>query len=380
MHVVLVTHNIFTGDGQGRVNYELAHFLLRQGVDLTLLADAVDEDLLEAGANWRRIPLYFESSLPRVIQFRQAADRLLPALEPNADVILGCGYVLTRPHTVNVVHFVHDAWLKSPSHPIRHEWSPNSAYQWLYSKANARWERQALQQAERIVAVSDKIREELIEIGVPPDRVETIVNGVDLTEFRPPSPTSSPNRSALGLPPNVPLAFFAGDIRTNRKNLDTILEALVDVPALHLAIAGSHAHSPYPRLAEELGVQSRTHFLGFRRDVAELMRASDFFVFPSRYEACTLVLIEALASGLPVITARTTGGAELVTGDAGFVLDDPNDTSGLATAMRVLVERPERRTAMQRAARTVAERHSWEQMGTRYLDLFRRVAEMPVSA
>lgn len=380
MHVALLTHNVLTGDGQGRVNYELAHYLRRQGVQLTILADAVAEDLLDAGVTWVPVDLQFESSLPRVVQFRRATDRLLPSLSASFDVVMGCGYVLSQPHTVNVVHFVHNAWLKSDSHPIRHEWSPGSAYQWLYTKANARWERQALQQAEHIVAVSDKIREELIDIGLPPERIETILNGVDLTEFHPSASPSAADRNTLGLPADVPLAFFAGDIRTNRKNLDTILQALVDVPDLHLAVAGSLPDSPYPRLADDLGVASRTHFLGFRKDVAALMRASDFFVFPSRYEACTLVLIEALASGLPVITASTTGGAELVTPESGIVLENPNDTHALAAAMLTLTNDDATRRSMQHAARGVAERHSWDRMGARYLDLFHRAARTPVAA
>jgi glycosyltransferase involved in cell wall biosynthesis len=114
------------------------------------------------------------------------------------------------------------------------------------------------------------------------------------------------------------------------------------------------------------------HFLGFRDDVAALMRAADLFVLPSRRDSCPLVLLEALASGLPVVTARTVGTAGLVEPESGFVLDRPDDTEALAEALRALVADAERRRAMGRAARAVAERHSWEKMAEQYVDLFKQ--------
>ena len=134
----------------------------------------------------------------------------------------------------------------------------------------------------------------------------------------------------------MPLAFFAGDIRTPRKNLDTVLKALVEVRDLHLAIAGSIEGSPYLKLADELNLSQRTHFLGYRTDIAELMRAVDMFVFPSRYEACTLVLLEAIASGLPVITAASTGGSEAISPECGILLNSTEDIGELATALKLL--------------------------------------------
>src|SRR5690606_25250574 len=111
----------------------------------------------------------------------------------------------------------------------------------------------------------------------------------------------------FGLPDAVPLALFVGDIQSSIKNLDAGLAALVQVPGLHLAVAGRIGTSPYPAMAEGLGVQDRVHFLDFRSDIADLMRAADFFVLVSRRDSCPLVLIEAVSSGLPVVTARTVG-------------------------------------------------------------------------
>src|SRR5207237_4568609 len=135
------------------------------------------------------------------------------------------------------------------------------------------------------------------------------------------------------LPQHKPLALFAGGIRNSLRNLESVLRALVSVAELHLAVAGDTRHSPYPALAAKLGVSDRVHFVGFRRDVPDLMRAADFFVYPSRYEACSLVLLEAMSSGLPIITAISAGGSELLTPACSWVLSDPHDVAGLSDRM-----------------------------------------------
>ena len=108
---------------------------------------------------------------------------------------------------------------------------------------------------------------------------------------------------------------------------------------------------------------------------SEIMKAADFFVFPSRYEACTLVLLEAIASGLPVITAITAGGAEAITPDCGIVLSDSEDTHVLAEALAKLTSDHNLRTQMGAAARKVAERHSWSTIARQYLEIFEEVSQ-----
>lgn len=212
-------------------------------------------------------------------------------------------------------------------------------------------------------AVSEKVAQELLDIGVPRSNIRVIVNGVDLHEFYP----GTADRRKFGLPENVTLALFAGDIRTLRKNLDTVLHALVKVPDLHLVVVGNTEGSPFPQLATSLELNKRVHFVGFRRDIADIMRAVDLFVFPSRYEACTLVLLEALSSGLPVVTATATGGAELVTPECGVILPNSDDTDTLTQVLITLKNERQLRQQMGQAARSVAEQHSWTSMAQSYV-------------
>ncbi len=368
MKLCIITHNVIVGDGQGRVNYEIVWESIHLGHQITLVSTNLDPELQKhSQVSWIYIPVErWPTQLLRSLIFSWRSTVWLRKHRLEFDLIQACGAVTGAATDVNTVHFVHSGWLRSPVHPIRLRQNAYGAYQWLYTALNAHWEKKAFGQAKVVVAVSEKVEKELIEIGVPKGRIRVILNGVNLQEFFP----GSADRSQLGLPEGVMLALFAGDIRSPRKNLDTVLHALVQVPDLHLAVAGSTERSPYPPLAIKLGLGERIHFLGFRHDVSEIMKAVDLFVFPSRYEACTLVLLEAMATGLPVITAVTAGGAEIVTPDCGVVLSDSEDTQALAEALARLTSDRNRRNQMGQTSRVIAEQHSWNSKAKSYIDLF----------
>ena len=365
MNVLVCCQNVVYGEGHGRANVEVVLELLRSGHQVTVVADRLsDEIVAHPAVTYRQVNV---SSVPTQLlkdaMFFARATAFATRERETFDVVFATGFVLWGVVDVCMVQYVHHAWMESPVHTAKVHGGLYGAYQWLYTQLHMRLESHAFRQARLVVAVSHKIRRELEAIGVPSARIRVLPNGVDAEEFTP----GRVDRSAHQLRKDVPLALFVGDIRTPRKNLDTVLRALPQVPEVHLAVAGTVEGSPYPALSDELGVADRVHFLGFRRDVPALMRAADVFVFPSRYEACTLVLLEAMASATPVITAQTAGGAELVTREAGFVLEDPNDVDALADALQGLVNHPARRRAMGSAARVIAERLPWRGMAETYV-------------
>ena len=283
MRICIVTHTVQKGDGQGRVNYEVAQEAIRRGYHLTLLASKVDSEILQnPQVNWVTISVKgWPTEFIRNMVFALKSTKWLQKHRPELDIVKVNGAITNASGDVNAVHFVHNSWLKFTSRKNQ----PNlqkflyNFYQWVYTNLNAHWEKQAFRKAQVVVAVSDKVAQDLREIGVLPESIKVILNGVDLQEFSP----GIRERQKWQLPENVPLALFAGDIRLARKNLDTVLQALVKVPELHLAVAGNTQGSPYVQLAASLGLGERVHFLGQRFDVPELMKAVDFFVFPSRY-------------------------------------------------------------------------------------------------
>lgn len=374
MKLCIVTPWVVKGNGQGRVNYEIAWEAIRRGYHVTLLASHVAPELQQNSQvnsiqfSVKKLP----TELLNEIVFAWRSAQWLRQHRQEFDLVLANGAVTWAASDVNLVPFVHGAWLRSPLHISRGRRDVYGFYQWLYTVLNARWEKNAFLQAKLVVAVSHRVQQELVDIGIAKEAIEVIWCGVGLQEFFP----GAGDRKKFGLPEDVPLALFIGDIRINRKNLDTVLYAMVDVPELHLAVVGILEESPYPQLAEQLQLSDRVHFLDNPSGIVpELMRSVDIFVFPSRYEPFGLVVIEAMASGLPVVTAITTGASELISPECGVVLSDTEDRKGLAEALCQLASNPELRHSMGKAARTVAEDHSWQKMAQRYVDRFEELSK-----
>ena len=368
MKVCLVTHSVLKGDGQGRVNYEVVLEAICRGHNVTILASSISPNLQQhPQITWVPISVKgLPTALLRELFFSYQTADWLRQHRHQFDVIKVNGAITSAPADINAVHFVHSSWLRSPAHTARQSRNFYGAYQWFYTWLNALWEKQAFRRAKLIVAVSQKVKQELVEAGILADKIRVILNGADLEEFRP----GQGDRAQWQLPKHILIALFAGDIRSNRKNLDTVLEALLHVPTLHLAVAGATEGSPYPDRVKALGLSQRVHFLGHRRDLPELMRTVDFFVFPSRYEPFGMVVIEAMASGLPVIVASTAGVAEIISPECGVVLANSEDKEGLVEAFKVLTDNAELRSRMGQAVRQVAEQHCWRSKAERYVTIF----------
>lgn len=369
VRLALVSHRFQRNDGQGRVNYEIARAALDHGFELTILAAHCAEEIAHH-PRARFLPMGRESlptELLRNIAFARSSARWLRRHHDELDLVQGNGFVTWEDCDVVAAHFIHAGWRKSPYYPFT-SFSPYSLYQRLYTFLNSRWEKRAFLRASRVVAVSHGIATELNLLGVPQDRIEVIYNGVDTEQFFP----GPPERESFGLPLRVPLALFVGDIRTPRKNLDTVLRALHHTPNIFLAVAGSVKGSPYPALARDLGVRERVIFLDKISRISSLMRSVDLFVFPSRYEAHPLVVLEAMASGLPAIVSGNFG-AESFLGEGGHILKDPNDVDALAAHMNELMQAPEKRRAMALAARERALKMQWSTMAKAYLDVYEQL-------
>ncbi|MHB1168349.1 MAG: glycosyltransferase [Longimicrobiales bacterium] len=200
------------------------------------------------------------------------------------------------------------------------------------------------------VGVSRAIARE-IRNAVPaaPEPV-VIPNGTDLERMRTTAPAS------LDLPQDALAVGFIARLH-REKGIEELGSAWPSVgqavPRAHLLIAGAGEHQHV--LRDALAGTDRVHWLGFRRDVPQLMKALDLLVLPTHHEGFPNAIVEAMAAGLPVLSTTVDGPIEAVEHGVTGTLVPPGDASALAEAMIGLLQDHETRHEMARAARVRAE-------------------------
>lgn len=233
-------------------------------------------------------------------------------------------------------------------------------------------------QVKRIIAVSDAAAAPYRRFA--PEKVAVIRNGVDLSLFDPDLVPRGQLRHELGLGSDAVIVGYTGQI-IPRKGIDVLIRALAQLiperPHLHLVAAGLpptgsavNYVTEYQRLAAELGVGARVHFIGFREDVRSVVIDFDILALPAWQDPFPRSVIEAMALGTPVVASAVGGIPEIIdSGDQGLLVP-PGDVSALASALAALVDDRPRRLALGRAARARAlERCDVRQLTRRIEDV-----------
>jgi UDP-glucose:(heptosyl)LPS alpha-1,3-glucosyltransferase len=196
-----------------------------------------------------------------------------------------------------------------------------------------------------IIANSARGKEEIVRhYQFPADQIYVVHNGVDCVRF------DYVKRARRG---NEFVLLFVGT-GFERKGLEFCVRALAELPPhVVLHVVGKGSTRPYARLAQKLGVASRVKCLGTTKDVKSAYAAADLFVLPAIYEPFANVCLEAMATGLPVVTSRINGASEVIEqGKNGAIVEDPNDIDALAELVRAFLDRELWEEASLRARKT----------------------------
>lgn len=214
---------------------------------------------------------------------------------------------------------------------------------------------------------ADMLREVYGRVRAP---ITVIPNGVDIERFSPGGAAErAATRRGLGLPDDATVAVFIGH-EFERKGLHLALEALARAPGVRLLVVGGTPEMIRRATAQarRAGVADRAVFAGERSDPVPLLRASDVLVLPSAYEANALVVLEALACGVPVVSTRVGFAPDLIVdGENGFLVE--RSAAAIGDRLAELDGQP--LDAWRERARRTAERHSWREVAARYLELVR---------
>lgn len=302
---------------------------------------------------------------------RESKVDLIVTQDPFATALVG--YLLKRRHRVPLVVGNHSQFLDNAhwigERPVRYRLFNALAHRMIHV-------------ADGLRVVNTAEREKYIRAGVSADRIAFIPTPVPLDRFL--TDVAPPAREALRQRLGIagPLLLWAGNPSQTVKDLPTLFEAVAHVrrarPDVTLALAGDFSRSPHAEFARRSRADSGLCFLGqvSHTDLPAYYQAADVYVHSSRYEGLAKVMVEAAASGTPIVTTAVPG-IEAVVEDGETGLVSPiGDSRALADRILDLLGDERRRREMGRRGRELArERFSRERQIEHVVALWRRVAE-----
>ncbi len=222
-----------------------------------------------------------------------------------------------------------------------------------------------------IITVSrDSARAITEAFAVPPEKIRVVYNGLDSNEFSP-----------LPVPKKPHSLIFVGNSEDRKKGLLYLLQALRVLPeevTLTVVDGGAPQRSFGPLLTEKYGIQKRVHFTG-KIGPGELVRlycSAEVAVVPSLYEGFGFPAAEAMACELPVVACTAGALPEVVGDDGAGILVPPRDAPALARAIKRLLDSPELRASLGRAARRrVLELFTWKNAARQMVEVYREVID-----
>jgi UDP-glucose:(heptosyl)LPS alpha-1,3-glucosyltransferase len=364
--VTIVAHHVGSVGGMERQITQLVMGLRRRGHPVTVIAYACELPP-DAGVSFRRVrgpgrPLLL--SHPWFMLMASIAVRRW-----RRGVVQVTGAIVLNRVDVVTIHYCHQVGPANPSRP-----------NWLF-RINARASAQLGKWAERLcfpinrpsrfVCVSDGVAEEVREhFPKQADRVVTIHNGVDIDAFSPGAHArqATTARAKLGIAAERNVAIFVGG-EWGRKGLEPAIGALAHARSWELLVVGAGDRDTYAALAERAGVADAVHWIGVSRDLGPLYAMADVLVFPSSYEAFPLVVLEAAASGLPILATPVSGVRELVRdGVNGYLIRAAPLV--IAARLQELESDQGLRERLGAAAREAALVFDWERMVARHEQLY----------
>ena len=363
MRIAFVVHDYNRVFGHSRYVAELASRFVRDHEVHVFSNTFADVD---RGIVPHHVPALRATALTTILSFYPAATLRIGG---SFDIVHAQGFAAAGANVITA-HISNASWMRARREFLggRLPWTER-----VFGAAVIPLERLALRSRRAtVIAISNALARDLESVYGRHSATAVIHHGVDHRQFNP--AVRERHRDAmrleLGCAGDDVLFLFVGDLR---KGFAQAVAALGPSGGRLLGVSRSDP-AEVLALAEKHRVADRVRVDPPSSHIERYYAAADAFIFPTPYDAFGMVVTEAMACGLPVVTTRAAGAAELIDHDqTGLLVDDPADVGAFTTHMRALAADPSRRRRLGEAAAAAMRNQSWDSVAERTMTLYERV-------
>ena len=358
-------HDFHRHAGHSRYVVELAE-RFKTNHEVHVYANSWEENY--EGIFFHKVPAWTWKEITKVLTFIFPATWMIPK---NFDIVHAQGLCGLR-HDVNTVHIIQKSWLRElqKRDPESIGWA-NLAWKSLVVPL----EKFALGPtcSKRVISISKKVSHELSNEYKIKKNIDLIYHGTDIEDFNPSNKEKYRDvvRKTHQIPNEVLLGIFVGNLK---KGAATAIRSILPTKNFHLMLVSGSENAKEKKIVQELGLEKRVHWVKHSNNIQRYYAAADCMVFPTFFDTFGMVITEAMASGLPVITNRNAGASDLINqGVSGFLTDDPWDIDGISKYLKLIENNPDILNPMGRNAREAVVPFTWDKCAAETMECYRRV-------
>ncbi len=365
LRIAFIVHEYNRYMGHSRYVAELAT-RFRDHHDVHVFSNRVDvED--RAGITFHHVPAWRRNALATIVSF------ILPAtfaVQGTFDIVHAQGLCGLRQNVITA-HICQPAWFAAGD-----RYAGPVPFRKRVSRAVVgRLDRLAMRHraAKAFLAPSNRVKADLNEWYGLGERIRVVYHGTDTETFHPRNRETYRGRvrSELGLRSSDFVALYVGDLQ---KAIVPAIMATGRTPGVWLVAVSRSNPDPYRGVVADVGAADRVIFVPTSKQVHRYFAAADCFLFPTYYDAFGLVVTEAMATGLPVITSQAAGAAELIfDGVNGLLTAEPWNVPALAHRLAQLRDDPRLRARLGAAARATVEAYTWDRTAAETLAVYHAI-------
>ncbi len=365
LKIAFLVHDYQRSFGHGRYVMELAD-RLRHDHDVHVFANTFEEGAWE-GVTCHHVPAWRSNALTTILSFMIPATL---AVRGAFDIVHAQGFCGLRQNVVTA-HICNAAWFAAVDQSAdRQSWRKR-----VFRSIVTRLERLTFHSSsrKRFIAVSARVRDDLAHHYGLSGGVSVIHHGVDISRFHPSNACRwrTPVRSELGLSERDFVALYVGDWQ---KAGPPLVSGLALVPDVKLLVVTRTSQQQVLEDAPRHNVAQRIVLVPPTDAIERYYAAADAFLFPTIYDTFGMVLTEAMASGLAVISSPMAGATELIQHEQnGLILDGAWDEQSLARHLRRLIDEPELRQRLGDSARESMLNKTWDEVAMRTLQVYEQI-------